>query len=241
MGANEWRDAQAWPPPGAAPRGSALLQRRAGQQPVRRRPAGCRRRSPATQPPDEWMHDPDRPVPFITDPSSRADRRPGRLPRHRKPGRRAGFHQRAADRAAGDHRAGHGDRARRHLGRGHRHHGQAPGRAPRRLHPAALRRHGAAALPGRLRAEQAVAPGRGVRGEIALWDTCVRLPAGHRLRVEIASSAFPKFDVNLGTGGDMDHRDHRRHRNQPVLAHPVPALPGHPELAVRRQAAPRAR
>jgi predicted acyl esterase len=31
----------------------------------------------------------------------------------------------------------------------------------------------------------------------------VRLPAGHRLRVEIASSAFPKFDVNLGTGGDM--------------------------------------
>jgi predicted acyl esterase len=37
---------------------------------------------------------------------------------------------------------------------------------------------------------------------ICLWDTCVRLPAGHRLRVEIASSAFPKFDVNLGTGAD---------------------------------------
>jgi predicted acyl esterase len=36
-----------------------------------------------------------------------------------------------------------------------------------------------------------------------MWDTCVRLAAGHRLRVEIASSAFPKFDVNLGTGGDM--------------------------------------
>jgi predicted acyl esterase len=36
-----------------------------------------------------------------------------------------------------------------------------------------------------------------------MWNTCVRLPAGHRLRVEIASSAFPKFDVNLGTGGDM--------------------------------------
>ena len=39
--------------------------------------------------------------------------------------------------------------------------------------------------------------------EIRMWDTCVRVPAGHRLRVEIASSAFPKFDVNLGTGGDM--------------------------------------
>ena len=36
-----------------------------------------------------------------------------------------------------------------------------------------------------------------------MWDTCIRLPAGHRLRLEIASSAFPKFDVNLGTGGDM--------------------------------------
>ena len=38
--------------------------------------------------------------------------------------------------------------------------------------------------------------------QIPMWDTCVRLPAGHRLRVEIASSAFPKYDVNLGTGGD---------------------------------------
>jgi putative CocE/NonD family hydrolase len=39
--------------------------------------------------------------------------------------------------------------------------------------------------------------------EIRMWDTCVRLAAGHRIRVEIASSAFPKYDVNLGTGGDM--------------------------------------
>jgi predicted acyl esterase len=29
------------------------------------------------------------------------------------------------------------------------------------------------------------------------------VPAGHRLRLEIASSAFPKFDVNLGTGGPL--------------------------------------
>lgn len=38
---------------------------------------------------------------------------------------------------------------------------------------------------------------------IGMWDTCVRLAAGHRLRLQIASSAFPKVDVNLGTGGDM--------------------------------------
>ncbi|HEY2237235.1 MAG TPA: CocE/NonD family hydrolase C-terminal non-catalytic domain-containing protein, partial [Streptosporangiaceae bacterium] len=38
---------------------------------------------------------------------------------------------------------------------------------------------------------------------IALWDTCVRIEPGHQIRVEVASSALPKYDVNLGTGGDM--------------------------------------
>jgi predicted acyl esterase len=52
-------------------------------------------------------------------------------------------------------------------------------------------------------AGQPVTPGEAYEVEIRMWDTCVRLPARHRLRVEIASSAFPKFDVNLGTGGDM--------------------------------------
>ena len=52
-------------------------------------------------------------------------------------------------------------------------------------------------------AELPVTPGEPYEVEIRMWDTCVRLDAGHRLRVEIASSAFPKFDVNLGTGGDM--------------------------------------
>jgi predicted acyl esterase len=31
----------------------------------------------------------------------------------------------------------------------------------------------------------------------------VRVDAGHQIRVEVASSAWPKYDVNLGTGGDM--------------------------------------
>ena len=35
-----------------------------------------------------------------------------------------------------------------------------------------------------------------------MWDTCVRLPPGSA-QVEIASSAFPKYGVNLGTGGTM--------------------------------------
>jgi hypothetical protein len=36
-----------------------------------------------------------------------------------------------------------------------------------------------------------------------MWDTCHRMLPGHRLRVQISSSSFPKYDVNLGTGGDM--------------------------------------
>ncbi|HYZ53979.1 MAG TPA: CocE/NonD family hydrolase [Streptosporangiaceae bacterium] len=35
------------------------------------------------------------------------------------------------------------------------------------------------------------------------WHRFVDGRMPHRLRVEIASSAFPKYDVNLGAGGDM--------------------------------------
>jgi uncharacterized protein len=53
------------------------------------------------------------------------------------------------------------------------------------------------------RTRQDVVPGEPYEVEIVMWDTCHRLLPGHRLRVQIASSAFPKHDVNLGTGGDM--------------------------------------
>ena len=44
MGANEWRDEQAWPPAGARPTVFHLSSGGHGQQPVRRRPAGRPRR-----------------------------------------------------------------------------------------------------------------------------------------------------------------------------------------------------
>jgi len=52
-------------------------------------------------------------------------------------------------------------------------------------------------------AQLPVTPGEVYEVEVVMWDTCIRLPAGHRIRLEVASSAFPKYDVNLGTGGDM--------------------------------------
>lgn len=39
--------------------------------------------------------------------------------------------------------------------------------------------------------------------DIDVWSTCLELQKGHRLRLEISSSSFPKFDRNLNTGGTL--------------------------------------
>jgi putative CocE/NonD family hydrolase len=43
--------------------------------------------------------------------------------------------------------------------------------------------------------------GRVYEYRLDLWQTGITLPAGHRLRVEVASAAFPVFSRNLNTGG----------------------------------------
>jgi len=42
------------------------------------------------------------------------------------------------------------------------------------------------------------------RYDIDLWFTSMVFPAGHRLRVSIASALFPKYDRNLNTGGNNE-------------------------------------
>jgi putative CocE/NonD family hydrolase len=37
--------------------------------------------------------------------------------------------------------------------------------------------------------------------QLDLWHTGIRIPKGHRLRVEVASASFPSFSRNLNTGG----------------------------------------
>jgi hypothetical protein len=44
-------------------------------------------------------------------------------------------------------------------------------------------------------------PGRIYRLEIDMWATANRFKAGHRLRVDIASADFPRFDRNTNRGG----------------------------------------
>ena len=70
MGAGEWRDLPAWPPPGATTLALHLdsdghANSRFGDGRLRRG-----RAPPADAPADQWQHDPDRPVPFITEASS---------------------------------------------------------------------------------------------------------------------------------------------------------------------------
>src|SRR5215471_6279951 len=69
MGANEWREGPAWPPAGTRP---AVFHFSSGGHANSRFGDGRLVTSAVTteEPPDEWTHDPDRPVPFVTNESS---------------------------------------------------------------------------------------------------------------------------------------------------------------------------
>ncbi len=73
-------------------------------------------------------------------------------------------------------------------------------------------------------------PGQVYRLEIDLWATANRFKAGHRLRVDISSGDFPKFDRNTNRGGEPGDPIPARHRIYRDPAHPshleVRVLPG---------------
>ena len=46
-----------------------------------------------------------------------------------------------------------------------------------------------------------IEPGRVYQYTIDMWETSNLFRAGHRIRVEVSSSNFPRFDRNLNTGG----------------------------------------
>jgi len=51
--------------------------------------------------------------------------------------------------------------------------------------------------------EEFLGPGRVYEVEVDLWYTADLFRAGHRLRLEVSSSNFPRFDRNLNTGGPI--------------------------------------
>ncbi len=52
-------------------------------------------------------------------------------------------------------------------------------------------------------ADPLLRPGEIVQYEIDMWSTSHVFLAGHQIRLEVSSSAFPKYDRNLNTGGPL--------------------------------------
>jgi putative CocE/NonD family hydrolase len=201
MGANEWLDIDGWPAPGSAELPWHLdsdghANSSYGDGRLRDDPPGGQ--SPA----DAWVHDPDRPVPFITPASSAQIGGPDDYAGVETRGdvlvytsepltepldvvgpvRLLAFVSTSA--ADTDVTAKLID-----------------------LHPNGFAQRLCDGLV-RLRyragheAAQPVEPDTVYEVEIAMWDTAQRFLPGHCVRLEVASSAHPKYATNLGTGGD---------------------------------------
>ncbi|MCE7986930.1 MAG: CocE/NonD family hydrolase [Caldilinea sp. CFX5] len=52
-----------------------------------------------------------------------------------------------------------------------------------------------------LECEELLTPGQIECFEVDLWATAQSFKAGHRLRIQVTSSDFPRYDRNLNTGG----------------------------------------
>jgi hypothetical protein len=80
-------------------------------------------------------------------------------------------------------------------------------------------------------------PGQVYEVTIDLWATSHVFLPGHRVRLEIASSNFPRFDRNLNTGEDQATGSRRQTAAQTILhdqRHPshilLPVIPRQPNL-----------
>ncbi len=202
MGANAWLDLPQWPPPSSEE--LALYLDSDGGANSRFGNGRLVAAAPAdSSPTDDWVHDPDRPVPFITDQSSAQIGGPDDY---------AGVETR------GDVLVYTGEPLAEPLDV------IGPVRLIAHVATSALDTDITAKLidlhPNgfaqrlcdglvRLRYREGhertaeVAPGAVYEVEVAMWDTCQRFAPGHRIRLEVASSAHPKFAVNLGIAGDQ--------------------------------------
>jgi putative CocE/NonD family hydrolase len=201
MGANEWLDLAAWPPPHGVQRALYLdsggrANSRLGDGRLSDEPAA------AGSPSDEWLHDPSRPVPFITPASS---------------AQLGGPDDYSGVETRGDVLVYTSEKLTEPL----------DVLGPVRLvvhvatsaadtditaklvdvHPNGFAQRlcdGLVRLRYRGGHERVmpVEPATVYEVEVVMWDTAQRFLPGHRIRLEVASSAHPKFSPNLGTGGD---------------------------------------
>jgi len=202
MGAGEWRDEPSWPPPQVTE--TTLYLSSGGSANSLHGDGRLSASAPdGDQPPDLWVHDPDRPVPFITNPSSaqiggpddyhgvesRGDVLVYSSDPLTEPVEVIGPVRLVAHVATS---AADTDLTAKLVD-------VHPNGFAQRLSDGVLRLRYRCGFSR----EELLTPGEVYEVSVAMWDTCLRLEPGHRLRLEVASSAFPKIDVNLGTGGDM--------------------------------------
>lgn len=86
--------------------------------------------------------------------------------------------------------------------------------------------------------EEKLIPNQVVEVTIELWSCSVLVRQGHRIRLDVSSSSFPRFDVNPNTGERFAER-----RLPPIVAHNTihvgPDHPSHLALMLRGVAAER--
>jgi len=199
MGENAWRDDAVWPPAAMTP---TPLYLRSGGRANSRLGDGTLSQDapPADEPSDVYDHAPERPVPFLTGATS---------------AQLGGPDDYSAVELRGDVLV---------------YTGEALAEPLQLIGPVRLVLHASSSAPdtdftgklldvhpsgfaqrlcdglvrarfrGGFDAERLLEPGAEVEYEIDLWHTAHVFAPGHRLRLEVASSAFPKYDRNLGTG-----------------------------------------
>jgi putative CocE/NonD family hydrolase len=64
--------------------------------------------------------------------------------------------------------------------------------------------------------EELIQPGAVNEYQIDAWNTCQMFKTGHRIRLEISSSAFPKYSRNLNTGEALGRSDKIVTANQTI-------------------------
>jgi hypothetical protein len=202
MGANVWREYPSWPPPGGVQRSLFLdsggrANSRFGDGRLLDAPAS------AGSPPDAWTHDPDRPVPFITPASS---------------AQIGGPDDYAGVQTRGDVLVYVSEpltepldvigpvRLIAHVATSA--HDTDVTALLLDVHPGGFAQRLCDGLV-RLRYREGhdriapVTPGTIYEVEVVMWDTSQRFAPGHRIGLQVASAAHPKFAVNLGTAGDQ--------------------------------------
>ncbi len=201
MGANEWLDLAAWPDPDSVQRAFYLDS---GGRANSRFGDGRLADEPATaaSPPDEWLHDPSRPVPFITPASSaqlggpddysgvetRGDVLVYTSEELTEPLDVLGPVRLVAHVATS---AADTDVSAKLID-------VHPNGFAQRLCDGLVRLR----YRGGHERVMPVEPATVYEVEVVMWDTAQRFLPGHRIRLEVASSSHPKFSPNLGTGGD---------------------------------------